>query len=516
MTDGFIVELGDGNKDPGYYAQTRFGQGPTATGRLKLLLVGLKASSGGTLTPNTQFRRVLNPDEAATLAGAGGELARMADAAFRKATNCEVYIAAPAAAGGAAAATATITIDGTWTSSGQWKYRVCGDEISDGIASTDTQQSVAEGVRDYINARPRLAVSATAVAGEVADEWVVTLAAKSAGVRGNDYILVQDTSELPSGATSVIAGGSSTTNGGKRFTGGSGTEDIATLLTNEFDLYFDRFAFAQRDASNVAKLEAQVDAKAGPFEQRLQHCVGAFNSASLSTVSAITQTTINDPRFEILWMTNGETPAPEYAAEHAADRASIEEDTPNVGYDGKALPGIRAHTDGSSSVAPDVPDHATRVAALDAGVTPLTTVDGQVVIVRAVTTRSLTEDSTVDDRTVDTSDAWVPDWVNRRVRRLYLEDFKPKNPRVRDDFAPEENPPRRTGIATPKLWKAFAMRWMLTWQEAAIVTKVESNPVVAQFNPNAKRIVSRIPVIPLPLHHQIEVSVEQIPFASAS
>ena len=42
----------------------------------------------------------------------------------------------------------------------------------------------------------------------------MTLTVKCAGVRGNQYILMQDTTQLPSTVTSAIAGGSSVTGGG--------------------------------------------------------------------------------------------------------------------------------------------------------------------------------------------------------------------------------------------------------------------------------------------------------------
>jgi hypothetical protein len=172
-------------------------------------------------------------------------------------------------------------------------------------------------------------------------------------------------------------------------------------------------------------------------------------------------------------------------------------------------------TRGATDADADIPNHATRVAALDAGVTPITTIEGQGAVIRSITTRSLTSGGDADDRTVDTSESWVPDWIRDALRVYWTTEFKVKNPYVRDNFAPEENPPRRTGIATPQLWAQNAQRLMLGWEQDLIVTLVALNPVVAQFNAVAKRIVSRVPVIVTPLQHQIEVSVEQVPYNSA-
>lgn len=504
MTAGFIDELSDFDKDPRFVGQTLFGQGLVSAGPLKLLLCGLKGTSG-TLTTDTQIARCLNTDEADILTTPGSELWGMAYAALQI-PDVELYIAAPAAAGGAAAATATITIAGTWTTAGTARYRIGGREFTVGIAATDLLGNVATNIAAYINLHPELGVTGAAVLG------VVTLTTIDLSVRSNDYILVQDTTELPSGATSAIAGGSSVTNGGVRFTSGAGVEDVTTLLTTEFPLRFERVVFAQRDSTNCGKWEVQLDAKAGPNEGRMEHAIGGFNSTLMSTATSIAQTTLNNPRFEILWMKNGETPPPQMAAAFGAKRSSVENTTPNVGYDDYKILGVR----GSTGAPSDIPGHATRVAALDAGITPITTIEGQGAIVRSITTRSQTPSGDTDDRTVDTSDSWVPDWVRDRLREFWTLDFKVKNPYVRDDFSQEETPPKQTGVATPKLWKQAAMNLMLIWQGLNIVTKVATNPVIAQFNATAKRIVSRVPVIVLPLQHQIEVSVEQVPYNSAA
>lgn len=503
MTQGFIDELSDSNKDPGFYGQTKFGQGLTSAGPLKLLLCGL-AGTGGTLTPDTDILRCLNTDEADILTQPGSELWGMAYAALQI-PDVQLYLCAPAPAESATPATATITIAGTWTTAGTWRYRIGGREITGGIAATDLLGNVATNIAAYINLHPELGVTASAALG------VVTLTTIDESVRANDYILVQDISQLPSGATSAIAGGASVTNGGVRFTDGSGVESVTAILTKEFPLRFERVVFAQRDSTNVGKWEVQIDAKAGPNEGRMEHAIGAFNSTLLSTATSIAQTTLNNPRFQILWQMNGETPPPQVAAAFGAKRAATENSTPNVGYDDYTILGVRGATDAPS----DVPSHAVRVAALDAGVTPITTIEGQGAIVRSVTTRSQTPTGDADDRTVDTSESWVPDWVRDRLREFWRYDFKLKNKHVRDDFSPEETPPKQGGVATPKLWQQNVMTKLLGWQDANILTKVLSNPAIAQFNAIARRIVSRVPTVVLPLQHQIEVSVEQVPYNSA-
>lgn len=504
MTIGFIDELSDTDKDPRFVGQTLFGQGMVSQGPLKMLCCGL-AGSGGTIVADAAPVRAMNENDVDLLCQAGSELWGMAYAALQI-PDVQLYLTAPTAAGGATAATATITIAGTWTTAGTWRYRIGGREISGGIAAADLLGTVAANINAYVNLHPELGVTSTVLLG------VVTLTTIDLGVRSLDYILVQDTSQLPAGATSAIAGGTAVTNGGVRFTGGAGVENVTALLATEFPGRFERVAFAQRDSTNAGKWEVQLDAKAGPNEGRMEHAIVGFNSTLLATATSIAQTTLNNPRFQVLWMMNGETPPPQMAAAFAAKRSSVEAVTPNIGYDDYQILGVRGATNADS----DIPSHSTRVAALDAGVTPITTIDGQGAIVRSVTTRSLTSGGDADDRTVDTSDSWVPDWIRDRLREYWTLDFKIKNPYVRDDFSPEEAAPKKTGIATPSLWQQQAQRLMLTWEAALIVTRVALNPVIAQFNRTAKRIVSRVPVVVTPLQHQIEVSVEQVPYNSAA
>ena len=233
MTAGFIDEFSNTDKDPGFYAITNFGAGAIALDSipLKLLLVGLKASTGGTLTVDTAPVQIFSDTDALTLAAAHSELYRMARAALRV-PGLEIWIAACAAptGGGAAAATATITIAGTWSTAGTFRYYICGDEISGTVGSTNTVTEVAAAIVAEVMARSYIACKAANVAG------VVTLTFGSIGTRGNDGILFQDISEMPTGLTSALAGGAAvtgdgTTGDGVRFSGGVGTDSITNLVT---------------------------------------------------------------------------------------------------------------------------------------------------------------------------------------------------------------------------------------------------------------------------------------------
>ncbi len=509
---GFVLELSPTDKVPGIYLRTLFGIGGASSGAEEkvLLIVGLKASNDGAIVADAEVVDILLSDDADYYFGAGSEAARMCYAAL-SVSGIKIKAASPSIVG-AVAATATITIGGTWSIGGTWRYRIGGLVLQQGILPTDGPDEVATAIRDYINARGWMPVTAAAAAG-VGGTWVVTLTAKSPGARGNDLIIWQDDSELPSGATSAIAGGAAVGNGGKRFTTGSGVEDITDLLeVLSSDRYY-RIAAAQRDATNLARWVVQLDTKAGPLVGKTEHAIFA-GSGTLVATTSLAQVTLNEQRAQFVWMQDSETQPCEIAALHAAQRLQAEQVNPNRSYDNMIL---RGDQDGFA-VAPQTdkatqPVRATLVAALDAGITPVKTVRNSAAIVRAVTTRSRTDLDAVDDGTVDVADSAVPDAVRDEIAAFWSNDFAVKNPYVRDDPTGDEPEPPE-GIAYPSFWKASVTTLLKQLEEAKWLTKVDLNPVSAVLHPSAARIVFFCPVVRLPHQHQIEGTIAQKRFSS--
>jgi phage tail sheath gpL-like len=507
--NGVILELSPTDKKPGFYGKTLYGVGAISLASIPkvLLLVGLKADTGGSLMPDTKIVDCTSEADADSFASPGSELARMAYAALRI-PGVQIKLATPSLPSGATAATATITINGTWTAGGEWRVRVGGVYLSSGIGYTDTPQAVANSIVDAISKRPQLPVRATAAAGQ-GTAYTVTLTVKSPGYRGNDTMLWTDTTVLPAGMSLVLTGGPAVGNGGVRFHGGAGTEDITLLLGTLVTGRYDRIAAAQRDAVNLSRWRTQLDMKAGPLVGRMEHAVFG-TSTTFAAATSLAQTSLNDQRAQMLWMLDGETSPSEIAAVFAAARLQAEATNPNVGYDNFVLPGVAPQTDDTS-----IPNRPTEVAALDVGLTPVTTANDQAMIVRSITTRSLTDTGDPDDRTLDTSEALVPDAVRDDLRLFWTSQYVVQNPYVRDDPAPEEPSPP-AGVATPSLWNAQVLAKLRSYEKARWICKVTQNPPESGMNPNAPRIVSFVPTIVQPLNHQVEVTVAQIPFESAT
>jgi phage tail sheath gpL-like len=502
---GFVMSLSPNDKVPGAYIQTIFGVNNASLSNTVqyLLLVG-QVGTGSTIALDTEVLQCFSDSEADAIAGPGSELARMARAALRI-PGIRLKLAAPTISGGTKAA-ATLTIDGTWSTAGTWILRVGGVYLSQAIKSTDGPQQVAQAIAAYINARTYLPVTAAAAVGS-ATEWVVTLTAVSSGLRGNDLILWQDSSFLPNGLTSVIAGGASVGNGGKRFASGAGVEDVTTLLTTLYTLRYWRIAAATRDATNLGRWVTQLDNKADPLVGKTEHAIFAC-SGTLGASTSLAQTSLDNARAQLLWMKDAETPPPEIAAVFAAIRYRAESLNPSTSYDDEVLPGVQGQTDLAT-----VPNRATLVAALDVGLTPVNSIGNNSLIVRSITTRTLTATGAQDDGTIDTSDSAVPDAVRDEIVYLWVFSFVKANKRLRNNpTADEPDPP--AGVAYPKLWAAAVKALLQRLEALAWIVEVAKNPPVATMHPQASRIVFYAPVVPAPANHQVEGTVAQLKFQS--
>lgn len=501
-----IAGFGSNDKVPGGVAQTVYGAGASSLGgsTLYCLLVGLQASTPatGAATVDTEIFPIRTEADAELKGGgAGCEIARMAYKAL-KVPGVALYGLCPTPAASPTAATATITFGGTWSTAGQYTARVAGDPISMGVRASDTAITAAATLTALVNGNAKLAV--TAAQGSSPNDNRVTLTWKSATIRGNDGILFQDKSAVPSGMTATLAGGSSVTGGGIHFSGGAGTEDVTTAALTVANGWYHRLGLAQYDATNLARWESTVDTLADPLTGKPTHAVAA-TTAALATAQSLGQTTLNNPRCQLLWLLNGESHPVEIAAAFAALRTVTEQQNPNSDYDGAVLRGIVGQ-----SQTLDRPIRSTVQSALDNSVTPLTTNDnGEVVVVRSITTLSRVNSNPYYG-TLDTYKAYVPDYVRLRLLARWT-GWSAVNRYVRDDPAQgEPDPP--ANVATPTRWRSEVLDELLNLQTEQQITGVgtdNNTTPVAEYDSTAERIMARVPVRVLPHQHQTGISVEQ-------
>jgi phage tail sheath gpL-like len=423
--------------------------------------------------------------------------------------NVQLYIACPTPAGGAVAATATITIVSTppHAATGEWRYRIAGETVSGAISTTAVQNDIATAIAAAINARTDLPVTAAAVAN------AVTLTVKGAGIRGNQHILFQDTSLLPSTITSTLGGGgASVTGGGIRFNNGAGTESVSTLLANISAKEYGRIAFAQNDTTNLPLIETWLYEQAEWDTDILQHGIVGLNT-TLSDATTLATVTLNAERVQLVAQRNGESHPSEMAARVAAAACALEQIDPAASsqYNGYVLTGIAPQTQDADRWLMSQQDTL-----LNNGVTPITTNDnGESVIVRSITTKCLTS-GVPDYRTLGTERARAPDFIRRQIQ-LQAISFMEQNPRVQDD-PPQGARPPNPGIAFPKLWADVLKKLALDLEAGAanvvssglpVITDVANNMPFAQFDPIASRIMFVFPAEIANGNHQMGGQVRQ-------
>jgi hypothetical protein len=213
-----------------------------------------------------------------------------------------------------------------------------------------------------------------------------------------------------------------------------------------------------------------------------------------------------------MWQLNGETHPCEVCASFGAVRESAEGGNWAQGYDDTPLPGVAVQSQNA-----DFPNHATLMAALNAGITPVYNKNGAACVVRAITTHCL-NGTAPDYSTLDTTEITVPDMVRADMRLYWTSFFKPNNPVVSDDPSTSASgaigPYPPSGVAMPSTWTAQVL-FKLKQYEAGVgfpypqleLGSVEANPPFTAFDPARKCLMSAIPVTPIALQHQVGVSV---------
>lgn len=483
------------DKVPGVVAAFQWAAGNLSIGAIALtcFLYG-NPVAGGAAAANS-ITPVTTPEEADAAWGARSELARMAHAAL-DIPGVTLKGVAVAEAGGAAAATATLTVAGSWTTTGELTIQLDGTVFRIAFGSSVTTVTLAaaaivassNGQQDG-----RLFCLATNSSG------VVTFTVSSKGVRGNQHTLyVVDKTLVPVGMTVAIAGGTALPNAGVPFTGGTGTDDVTAALAATASLQCDYEAYAHNDATNMGLVETATYNKAG-FDIGLLQQYGTSTNGVMAGGIAIGQTAMNDPLGWCGWVQYG----PEHPSRTTARLAALYSITdggqPNTRYDGVILNGQPPHFALS-----DAPNRATLKAALNASLTPITTVDSKGVIVRAINSRSL-NGSTPDYRTLDHGDTTVAIRIRKELVVAFAEAVL-DNPYSGPDI-PGEAPTE--GTLTPGLWNSVAYDVMKLAEKNNWVQDVDAKPPQSVWDPVGKRVMSTIPCIAKLQAHQGGVVVRQ-------
>ena len=431
-------------KVPRFIAKLIFAAGLVSAGadRLSVLAVGMKTTNGSMIADASPVGPVTDMDDVDAKAGPGSELAMNAYQVLQQ-DSVNLYMAAVTEPSGGTAATATILIGGTWSTGGTLYFRIAGVNIAVNVNPTDIVTDVGAKLAAAFNAKSRTPITATFATA------TVTATCKNKGVGGKNWILYHDSTDRPAGMTITLTG-SANVNGanvGVRLgasSTGTGAEDVTTLITRLATKRYARIALSHNDATNAQAWETYVNNKAGPLSLLLEQLVFG-STGTLTTAQSLAQTTLNIPRASVLWCRNSENHPGEIAGRMAALR-SVEEQTEWVpDYDGRVLDSLTPQ-----AFPDDLPTDPEQDLALNTGVTPLISVNGNVQVVRAITTYCL-NGTAQDERCLDIGDIVATDQITVDLQLMYQTEFRPQNPYVGPDPAEGEEPPPE-GVAYPKLW----------------------------------------------------------------
>lgn len=519
MTQTIVLGLNPSGKVPGAKWNVQFGKGKVSVGAIPryLLIMGNKVgtavtvsstevSNAGTASTNVIYE--ITPDvDVDSLFGSRSELARMIAIARRSAGVRIKAVAVPeATAGTPAKSTATITIATNASSSGTWRYHFGGKLVEVAVASGDTPTTQATAIRNAFNAISDLPGTATSSSG------VATISFAHVGTRGDQATLYQDTSLKPGGSTSTLASNNaySVATGpggvtGVRLGDGASTDDVTNTLDVLDGQTFFTIAVAQIDSTNLGLVKTYNDDKATLGSQRYEHI--CFGQNGLKTTAVALTDAINKERWSCAWQQGGENLPGELAASLAALRTQAEQLHPNPRYMGSVLLGIspqRALTD-----RPSEGETGVQQAALDDGITPVTTTDaGEAIAVRVITTKHLkTIGATTIDfyGTLDVGDARSIDVFAEELQLAWLTEYGANNPYVDDDPAPGE-PNRPTGVATPRTWNGYVKN--IAGEKIADNWFSEVS-VDSEYDSSGKQILTTIQATPTPKNYRIAGNIAQ-------
>ena len=521
---------------PGTFLLSLFGAGGASAGvrARKHVLLGNKIATAitgagpsfsiaaGTMAANTP---VFFPsaDDAASLAGRGSELHRMALRFFEQHPTGTLYgVAVPESSGGSPVnASNTITFVGALTGRVVLRIYVAGETID--VSFTGTASSayaiadMAEDVADAILARPDLPVTAQSSSG------VVTVTAKHNGTRGNQIEFraewVRDTtvttitgSAISSGYTTTAALGAAS---GVLASGAAGStaETIATALTAlATDKYF--IAAAQNDSTNVAALTAWLATQAGvTLQYRNQAVVCSLASLATATTAATTQ---NQEREGYVWHLNSPNPPEEVAAQLMAARSigdgnvtqvgalPGEETDPNANLDGIRLKSIRVQRS-----ADDWPTVTEQNSAMGAGLTVLVpdpSRPGFARIMSAVTTRTKAADGTTNYAVLQTNVVTTIDHCADDLRASFALTFA--------GFRLTSNgvPITQERVTSPDNVRSWALGKLKDYESSAYLRDVDAHEAelaVIEDPAFAGRLLANIPAEVVPGLRQLAGNVRQ-------
>ena len=441
--EGIPVDI----RTPGQYIEidnTKAVQGlPNQERKILVLVQRLAAGSVAEGIPT----RVLNVSQAEDFFGRGS-IGHIMLRALKAANNTtDVWAVALDDNGAGVAATGSVLFGGAVTAAGTLNAYIAGQQVQVAVASGEAGSVTATNFAAAINSASDLPVTA-AVNGVTAEQ--VDFTARNKGEVGNDVDIrfnYYQGEVLPKGLTATVTA----------MNGGSGNPDVATALAAVSDDQYYTIVNPWSDSANIVKLEAEMDARWGPLQQRTGHVFTAYKNthANLSTYG--------NGRNSVHTTTFGLYDVPTLPCAWAAAEAGIVEFNgaidPARPFQTLKIPGVMAPPEQSRF------NRAERDVLLHDGISTYTVgADGSVYIERVITNYQKNAFGIEDISYLDLNTKWTVDYIRYALRtRIGL-----RFPRYKlaDDgtrFAPGQ------AIVTPNVVRAECVALFTELEEVGLV-----------------------------------------------
>lgn len=472
---------------PGAYGELLFAQGPSSAGSPRRdVVLAMPMLSSGSWTAGKLYGPIKNAQQAEDGAGAGSPLHRAMRMFFMVNRDVDVYALPVAETAGGAPAKADATV--TWatdpTGTGLTTIWVAGEELTVSFDSNDTVTTIAAAMKDLVNARTHLPITATNVAG------VLTLEAKLNGISQGDGTTgaIRLRGQIDSGVGTTITVEAAALGLGTGTAGAEGsTAEAANLATALTAIDANRIYYivtSAWDATSLSNLVTHVTTKSEPKRGLRSVIIGAF-TGTLAAAQTLA-TARNYERLQIAWQKNSEHDPAELAAIVAGIRSKHENT-----YSAYNFGGYR-ESDWLVKAAADEADWPTvddQNDALNDGVAPIASDRSGSYLVHSVNTRSKT--NSVDDfRATKTGKVSVGDDLLDTLMVRHA--LNMKNKKLRDDQRLADgsvDPNQRFGprVITPSKYKATIRKVARDFEDADKINDAQlvidsCNPVIDPAN----------------------------------
>lgn len=467
-----ITGVGFDYRTPGVFPEIVFAQGPSsaAAGVREVVIVMPKLSTG-TWTAATLYGPLANEQEAETGAGAGSPMHRAVRKFLRSNKDAKLYALpiAETSGGSPIAATVALVITNTATATGTLTITIAGEECAYTFDSGETITQIGDGIRDAINGKSWLPVTAVNAAG------TVTLTAKLKGTsQGTATVAVIRTrGTITAGVTTTATIG---THVGVTATGVEGsTTEAATFLTALASIDSNRKYYivtSGNTSTYLANLQTHIATKSEPKRNLRSVGIAAYmGTLAAAQTLALTR---NYERLQINCQPNGDSDCAELAAWVAAIRQKNEQVDSTFCFDGFA----------DGEIAPafnpvDWPDGDDISDAINDGVTVIASNQSRAFMVMSVNTRSKNAAGTLDDfRATETHrisgadevvDTIVDDFAKNYVGRKFKDDERLADGTI--------NPVQRfkRGVVTPSRAAVTIKKSLTDFAELDVLQDVEAS-----------------------------------------